>query len=119
LPPDKVAGGAGLQNLLRIMSMAIGASVTQTYWEHMTKHSRAELVAAIDPRTAQEVASQAAAIGFDAERSRSLFSGLVDGQAVMLATNDFYAAATLLMLGLIALAWVIKRPQGPLKAVAH
>lgn len=119
LPPEQVAGGAGLQNFLRILSMAIGASVMQTYWEHMTKHSRAELVAAIDPTVAQDVASQAAAIGSDAERSRSLFSGLVDGQAVMLATNDFYAAATLLMLGLIALAWLMKRPQGPLKAVAH
>jgi len=49
LPPQKVAGGAGLQNFLRIMSMAIGASVTQPYCEHMTKYSRAELVAAIDP----------------------------------------------------------------------
>lgn len=119
LPPEQVAGGAGLQNFLRIMSMAIGASLTQTYWEHMTKHNRAELVAVIDPTIAQELAAKAAATGLDAERSRSLFSGLVDGQAVMLATNDFYAAATLLMLGLIALAWVMKRPQGPLKTVAH
>jgi DHA2 family multidrug resistance protein len=119
LPPEKVAGGAGLQNFLRIMSMAIGASLTQTYWEHMTKYSRAELVAAIDPTIAHELALKAAAIGFSPERSRSLFSGLVDGQAVMLATNDFYAGATLLMLGLIALAWIIRRPRAPLKAVAH
>jgi DHA2 family multidrug resistance protein len=119
LPPEKVAGGAGLQNFLRIMSMAIGASITQTYWEHVTKSSRADHVAAIDPTTFQDIASQAGAIGFDADRAPHLFSGLVDGQAVMLATNDFYAAATLLMLGLIALAWVIRRPKGPLKTVAH
>lgn len=119
LPPEKVAGGAGLQNFLRIMAMAVGASVTQTYWEHLRKYNRAELVAAIDPTNAHELSSQASAIGFDPERSRSLFSGLVDGQAVMLATNDFYAAATLLMLGLIALAWVMKRPNGPLRTVAH
>jgi DHA2 family multidrug resistance protein len=119
LPPEKVAGGAGLQNFLRIMSMAIGASITQTYWEHMTKHSRAELVAAIDPTIAHGLASKAAAIGFDPESSRSLFSRLVDGQAVMLATNDFYATATLLMLALIALAWIMKRPKGPLVQVTH
>jgi len=119
LPPEKVAGGAGLQNFLRIMSMAIGASVTQTYWEHVTKYNRAELVSAIDPTMAHEVASKAAALGFGPERSLTLFSGLVEGQAVMLATNDFYATAALLMLGLIALAWLIKRPRSPLKAVAH
>jgi MFS transporter, DHA2 family, multidrug resistance protein len=119
LPPEKVAAGAGLQNFLRIMSMAIGASITQTYWEHMTKHSRAELVSAIDPTIAQELQSNAAALGFSPERSRHLFSGLVDGQSVMLATNDFYAGATLLMLGLIALAWIIRRPTAPLKTVVH
>ncbi len=119
LPPEKVAAGAGLQNFLRIMSMAVGASVTQTYWEHMVKHSRAELVAAIDPTTVHQLASRAGTMGLDPERSRLLFSGLVDGQAVMLATNDFYAAATLLMLGLIGLAWIIRRPKGPLKTVAH
>lgn len=119
LPADNVAGGAGLQNFIRIMSMAIGASVTQTYWEHATKHSRAELVNAIDPSLAQELATNAGAIGLDPERSKWLFSRLVDGEAVMLATNDFYAAASLLMIGLIALAWFIRRPKGPLKAVAH
>lgn len=119
LPAEKVAGGAGLQNFLRIMSMAIGASVTQTYWEHMMKNSRAELVSVIDPTTMQDLASAAGSLGLGADRSPLLFSGLVDGQAVMLATNDFYAAATLLMLALIALAWVIRRPKGPLKAVAH
>ncbi len=119
LPPEKVAGGAGLQNFLRIMSMAVGASVTQTYWEHTMKYNRAELVAVIDPTTAQELALKAQAIGLSPERSLRLFSGLVDGQAVMLATNDFYANATLLMLGLIVLAWIMRRPQGPLKTVAH
>ena len=119
LPPEKVAGGAGLQNFLRIMSMAIGASVTQTYWEHMTKHNRAELVAAIDPTLAHELTLKAAAIGFSPERARFLFSTLVDGQAIMLATNDFYATTALLMLGLIALVWSIRRPAAPLKQVAH
>jgi MFS transporter, DHA2 family, multidrug resistance protein len=119
LPAEKAASGAGLQNFLRIMSMAVGASLTQTYWEHMVKHNRAELVNAIDPTTSEAILSRASALGFEPQRAHVLFSGLVDGQAVMLATNDFYAMATLLMLGLIALVWVIKRPKGPLKTVAH
>jgi DHA2 family multidrug resistance protein len=49
LPADKVASGSGLQNFIRIMSMAVGASLISTYWEHATKDSRANLVAIIDP----------------------------------------------------------------------
>src|SRR5579862_2799764 len=41
LPPEKAASGAGLQNFLRVLSMAVGASLTQTYWENATKDSRA------------------------------------------------------------------------------
>ena len=44
LPPEKVANGSGLQNFIRIMAMAVGASLTSTYWENATKASRANLV---------------------------------------------------------------------------
>lgn len=40
LPPERIANGAGLQNFLRVLSMALGSSLTQTYWEHMSKASR-------------------------------------------------------------------------------
>ncbi|MEK1891552.1 MAG: DHA2 family efflux MFS transporter permease subunit, partial [Phyllobacterium sp.] len=51
LPPEKVASGSGLQNFIRIMAMAVGASLTATYWEHATKESRADLVSIINPTT--------------------------------------------------------------------
>jgi DHA2 family multidrug resistance protein len=38
---------------------------------------------------------------------------------VMLATNEFYAMATVLMLVFAAVVWLAKRPKGPLKAVSH
>lgn len=49
----------------------------------------------------------------------AMLSRQVDAQAVMLATNDFYAMATVLMFGSILVVWLIKRPKGPLKAVSH
>lgn len=110
LPPEKVTGGSGLQNFIRVMSMAIGGSLSQTYWEHAGKANRAELVAISDydaiVRTLPNGASQA---------SLNQFSRLVDGQAVMLATNDFYAIACLLMLAFAALVWLVKPSAGPLK----
>jgi DHA2 family multidrug resistance protein len=117
LPTEKIAAGSGLQNFLRVLCMAVGSSLTQTYWEHMTKFNRAELVAAIDPLAPMNVSSQLIRAGVPPHSAVPMFSRLVDGQAIMLATNDFYQLATLLMLGSIAVIWLIKRPKGPLKKV--
>jgi DHA2 family multidrug resistance protein len=114
LPPEKTAGGAGLQNFLRVLSMAIGTSVTQTYWENATKASRADLVAIIDPTTRFRLPPN-----LPSSAALPLFSRVVDGQAVMLATNDFYEWATVLILIFTALIWLAKRPKGPLKQAAH
>ncbi len=119
LPPEKVTGGAGLQNFLRIMSMAVGASLTQTYWEHMASSSRSELVAAMDPAQARVILEAGArALGSEAGAA-AVLSRQVDAQAVMLATNHFYALATILMLASIVVVWLIGRPKRPLTTVTH
>ena len=119
LPSHKVASGAGLQNFIRIMSMAVGASLTQTYWEHMTQVDRAELVAVVDTTRLRASLDTLGGALHGAADPGAMLSRMVDQQSVMLATNDFYALATLLMLGTIAMVWFIRRPRGPLKAVAH
>jgi DHA2 family multidrug resistance protein len=113
LPPERVAGGSGLQNFIRIMAMAVGASLASTYWDHMIKASRAELVAEVDP-TAIAFPS-----GLSQEAGATAFSRLVDAQAVMLGANHFYAMATILMLVFAAVIWLAKRPKAPLKQVSH
>ena len=44
---------------------------------------------------------------------------IYDGEHTAFATNDFYAVATVLMLGSVVVVWLIKRPKGPLKTVTH
>jgi len=114
LPPQKVANGSGLQNFIRIMAMAVGASLTSTYWENATKASRANLVSIIDPTMAPSPPP-----GLSADAGLAAFSKAVDAQAVMLATNDFYAMATILILIFAGVIWLAKRPKGPLKQVGH
>ncbi|API61284.1 MFS transporter (plasmid) [Tardibacter chloracetimidivorans] len=114
LPPEKIANGSGLQNFIRIMAMAVGASLTSTYWENATKGNRAELVAIIDPTM-----TPAPLPGLQPGSGLAAFSRMVDMQAVMLATNDFYAMATILILIFAAVVWLAKRPKGPLKQVSH
>ena len=119
LPPQEVASGAGLQNFIRIMSMAVGASLTQTYWEHMSQVDRADLAAVMDATRVRAAIDTVGDALHGAADPTALLSKIVDQQSVMLATNDFYALATILMLGCIAVVWFIKRPKGPLKTVAH
>jgi MFS transporter, DHA2 family, multidrug resistance protein len=119
LPAHKVASGAGLQNFIRIMSMAVGASLTQTYWEHMAQVDRAELVAVTDTTRLRASLDLIGGAVHGAAEPAALLSRIVDQQSVMLATNDFYALATLLMVSCIGAVWLIKRPKGPLKTVAH
>ena len=114
LPQERVAVGSGLQNFIRIMAMAVGASLTSTYWDHMTKASRANLVATIGSS-----AGTNAPPGILGDASQPAFSRLVDVQSVMLATNDFYAMATILILLFAGVIWLARRPKGPLKQVSH
>lgn len=114
LPPEKVAAGSGLQNFIRIMGMAVGASLTSTYWENSTQVNRANLVAIIDPST-----TLPPIMGATPNGALAAFSKLVDAQAVMLATNDFYAGATILMTAFAAVIWLAKRPRRALKPVSH
>jgi len=94
--------------------MAIGTLLTQTYWEGATKGSRADLVAIIDPTTHFQPPPN-----LPASAALPLFSRVVDGQAAMLATNDFYEWATILILFFTALVWLVKKPKGPLQPGAH
>ncbi|HEY4090137.1 MAG TPA: DHA2 family efflux MFS transporter permease subunit [Luteibacter sp.] len=119
LPPEKIANGAGLQNFIRVLCMAFGSSLVQTYWEHMSKFNRAELVTAMDERAPAAVVAAASHAGISTPSATALFSKMVDGQAVMLATNDFYEWAVLLMLATIGVVWFARKPKGPAQVVAH
>jgi DHA2 family multidrug resistance protein len=64
-----------------------------------------------------QVSSQLEHLGVPSQSAVAMFSQIVDSQAVMLATNDFYQSATIMMLASIGVIWFIKRPKGPLKQV--
>lgn len=57
--------------------------------------------------------------GVSVESRLALFSKMVDAQSVMLATNNFYAMATGLILIFAAAVWLAKRPTAPLKQAGH
>src|SRR4051812_34974126 len=70
---EKVASGSGMQNFIRIMAMAVGASLTSTYWEDATKEHRANPVSIIDSTTTLTPPS-----GLSADSGLAVFSKMVD-----------------------------------------
>ena len=108
--PNRVASVAGLQNFIRTTAGAFGAAITNTYWDNEITQHRVDLVANAAngapnyDQWAQTVSSQ----GFSTEQSLYLIDRTVQGQAVMLATNQYFSMATLALLAVVAIVWMAK-----------
>jgi len=111
MPQEQMAAASGLQNFLRTMSMAVGSSLSQTYWEHMTKVNRAHLVGEGVYNQKITELSHNNLLNMPAQAIPSYLSHLVDVQAAMLATNDFFYLATGLLVLFTFLIWFTKSPK--------
>ena len=110
MPPLSDPSPSGLPNVnfwltKRLMSMMAAKAQNPIFKPY---------VSIIDPATTLTAPS-----GLPADSGLAVFSRMVDAQAVMLATNDFYAMATILILVFAGVVWLAKRPKGPLKQVSH
>ena len=99
--PDEVASAAGQMTFLRAISGAFATSIVTTHWDDAARENRAELAGVVQPPT-EAMAS---------EENFQLFNWLVDGQSVMLATNQIllYSAVAFLLAAL--LVWLAPRPN--------
>jgi DHA2 family multidrug resistance protein len=118
LPPDRRAGGSGLQNFIRVLALAIGSSLSQTYWDHATRVERADLVGELSSASTNATLDTVMTQGLAHDGALHSFSSLVDLQSAMLATNDFYSAATVLIVLFTGVIWLAKRPKAPLEGGA-
>ena len=108
--PQRVASTAGLQNFLRTIAGAFGASVTSTAWTNSITQHHADLVPAIT-RGAHETDAWGEALrsaGLGPDQVTALLDRTVEGQAVMLATNHYFLVTGFMMLFVIAVVWMSK-----------
>jgi DHA2 family multidrug resistance protein len=97
--PEETAGAAGLMNFARTLSGAVAISITTTNWENGATRARADMVGALNPSPLPQ--------GFGI----GTLDGLVQNQAVMLATNQTFLTVASLF-GIAALAvWLAPRPK--------
>jgi DHA2 family multidrug resistance protein len=118
LRADEVAGGAGLINFMRTTAGAFGTSVATTIWTDSAARSHADLSGKIND--AASALDGFSAAGMTAAQSLQQLDGLVQGQAVMVATNQTFRGVACVMLIAAASIWIAPRPRGRVKAVnAH
>jgi DHA2 family multidrug resistance protein len=84
--PHEIESAAGLQNFLRTLSAAVGASIVSTTWEDKTALAHAELAGSAGKsgggvETFRE-------LGLSAEQSTLALNRLVDAQSAMIAANQ-------------------------------
>jgi DHA2 family multidrug resistance protein len=93
----ETASGAGLQNFLRTMSGAVTTSLVTTIWDDKTTVAHAELSGLTDRSGSTLDLLTGSGMGHDAAVSQ--LNMMVQGQSVMIATNQ--------LMFLVALAFVI------------
>ncbi len=116
LPPDEVASGAGLINFMRTTSGAFGTSIATTVWEDSAARAHADLSGEINNPSG--VLGQIGALGLNPSQALQQLEGLVQSQAVMLATNRIFFSIAGVMLIAAASIWFAPKPKGPVQASA-
>ena len=109
--PSETANAAGLQNFIRTMAGAVATSFVTTAWENAANSNHAN-IANILPN-AGNIVAQMTRSGFSAEAAVASFDRLVQGQSLMLATNQIFFGASLVFAACACLAWTLPKPKGP------
>ncbi|MGZ3306714.1 MAG: DHA2 family efflux MFS transporter permease subunit, partial [Asticcacaulis sp.] len=109
--PEETASASGLQNFIRTMAGAVATSFVTTAWENAGNSNHANL--ANNLPNAQATVDTMTRSGMTPETALSSFDRLVQGQAVMLATNQIFLGAAIVFVCCAFLAWTLPRPTGP------
>jgi DHA2 family multidrug resistance protein len=113
LPRDEVASGAGLINFMRTTSGAFATSIGTTLWADMASRSHEDLAGKVNDPAGVLAAIRGA--GLSVSQSLQSLEGLVQNQAVMVATNKIFFVLGCVMLLAAASIWLAPKPQGNIK----
>jgi DHA2 family multidrug resistance protein len=114
---ERMPGATGLQNFLRYMGGAVGASLAITLWDDRASLHRAQLAEHVlrgDPATEGALAALQAR-GLSADQALGRIDAALDAQARMLSTIDLFWLSGVLFLALAVLVWLANAPHAAAK----
>ncbi|GGP18017.1 DHA2 family efflux MFS transporter permease subunit [Silvimonas iriomotensis] len=113
LHPHEISAGSGLATFLRTLGGSFAASLTTWIWQHraIEHHARlTEHISVYDPSTQQAVAQ----LGHGSlARAATVIDQLVQQQALMMSTIDYFNMLGWLFLALIVVVFFAKPPFAP------
>lgn len=104
-----MASGAGLQNFLRTLSGAIATSLVTTAWDDKANAVHAEWVGNVD--RLGDTARSLAASGMNADTTREMLDRMLQGQSVMVATNEIMALTAMMFAIAACVVWIAPKPS--------
>lgn len=112
VPTEEQANAAGISNFLRTLGGAFATAIIQTGWANAARHNQTELAGAMT--NGQAALDEMVAGGVPRESATAMLSWIVEGQSVMLATLNMFAAITVCFAFAATLIWLAPRPKGPI-----
>ncbi len=107
--PEETASAAGLMSFIRTLSGAIATSITNTMWENSSIAYQSELSGSLNG--AEHTIDQLMASGMTHDQAVESITNLVQGQSVMLATDQlFLICSACFVFGACAI-WLAPKPS--------
>ena len=116
LPANEVASGAGLISFVRSTAGAFAVSITTTAWEDSSDTERVNLLN--QSGGLPDAVNALGGLGMSTDQALRQVEGLVQSQAVMLATDRLFLIIAILLFVAGALAWIARPPKGPIRMPA-
>jgi DHA2 family multidrug resistance protein len=115
--PKDTAGAAGLMNFVRSLASAVAASIVSTLWENDATRSQANLAGAM--QNTQSAFDGLTRHGMSPGEAVGAVTQLVQGEAVMLATNQVLLTCAFVFVLAASAIWLAPRPQHVEASLGH
>ncbi|APQ11644.1 multidrug resistance protein B [Pseudomonas oryzihabitans] len=109
LKPSELADGGGLATFLRVLGGSFASSLTTWIWQRRAIHHHAQLtedVTAYSPATQHYLD----ALGGPSQHAYAQIDKVVESQAYMLSTIDYFTLLGWTFMGLFLIIWLAKPP---------
>lgn len=109
--PDQIADGSGLATFLRTLGGSFAASLTTWIWNRRATQHHAYLsenISLYDPATHETLAQ----LGGNTQANAALLDRMVQSQAYMMSTIDYFTMLGWLFLALLVIIWLARPPFG-------
>jgi DHA2 family multidrug resistance protein len=113
IPAHKTPAAAGLSNFSRYTAGSFAASITTTIWDNRETLHQSRLAENAHAGAMTGAMAQMGRLGMSGGQALASITNTVVRQAYAMASLDFFWMSGWLMLALIPLLWLTRRPAAP------